>query len=425
MKKGIRKTSNFIVKIFSIALIITLIVFSSIITIGIYSQKSKVFDTSFLKVENKEEIKAASASSGKFGSCNWSISNGVLTIQKGTLGKMTKSGQSPWAGNTSITSVKINSGVKADDGLYGMFQNCTGLKTANLSALDTSDAKTFANMFNNCSNLTTVNLSGCNTSKVTDMSYMFGLCVRLTSITFGSSFNTSNVTNMQGMFNVCHSLKTLDVSKFNTAKVTDMKHMFWKCWSLTLLDISNFDTSKVTDNSEVLEYVTAFKLGAKTRFYKKYGGALGKGTWKKDNKTLYNVNGIYSLMEKGTQAGTYKRVSEVSDLVTVNQQVKYKIEKIKNDKMPTPSGSSSFSSSGNVLYLKVHNWNKTGTKTISGSCTVKFPSAVTDVSGNKYTLAVTVSNVKFTGVDGSGGSPYASGNQMALYKEEFFLLRMG
>ena len=85
-----------------------------------------------------------------------------------------------------------------------------------------------------------------NTSEVKDMSGMFSDCSGLTSLDL-SHFNTQNVTSMDGMFNGCSGLTSLDLSHFNTQNVTDMRAMFLYCSGLTSLDVSHFNTQNVTD----------------------------------------------------------------------------------------------------------------------------------------------------------------------------------
>ena len=127
-----------------------------------------------------------------------------------------------------------------------MFNNCSGLKSLDLSGWNTSNVTSMNQMFYYCNKLETLDLSGWDTSKVTNMRYMFYNCSGLKSLDL-SNFNTSNVTNMNSMFNFCSGLASLDVSNFNTSKVTAMTQMFNFCSKLTSLDLSGWNTSNVTD----------------------------------------------------------------------------------------------------------------------------------------------------------------------------------
>ena len=128
--------------------------------------------------------------------------------------------------------------------LSGMFQNCTNLKSIDVSDFDTSNVTKMNSMFELCRELTTLDMSNFDTSNVTDMNNMFECCASLTELDV-SNFDTSKVTNMAFMFGECWHLKTLDLSNFDTSNVTDMNNMFAFCNNMTSLDLITFDTSKV------------------------------------------------------------------------------------------------------------------------------------------------------------------------------------
>lgn len=130
--------------------------------------------------------------------------------------------------------------------LDGMFSGYIYLKTADLSAFETSKATSAFAMFQNCPSLETVDLSSFNTSNIKNMGDMFWGCKKLKSLDL-SNFDTSNVTNMRCMFCKCISLKTVNLSHFNTGNVNNMNNMFYGCESLKTLDLSSFDTSNVTN----------------------------------------------------------------------------------------------------------------------------------------------------------------------------------
>jgi len=94
--------------------------------------------------------------------------------------------------------------------------------------LNTDGVASMYAMFNECSSLKSIDLSALKTDNVTNMSYAFTGCSSLTSLDL-SGFKTDKVTNMCGMFMRCSSLTSLDVSGFNTANVTDMSSMFGGC----------------------------------------------------------------------------------------------------------------------------------------------------------------------------------------------------
>ena len=160
---------------------------------------------------------------------------------KNTISSGSQYGNAGWANSIKSLPAFMNEGTTCD---Y-MFNNCSTVKTLDLSNFNTSNVTSMINMFSQCSSLTELDLSNFNTLNVTNMSNMFSGCRSLTSLDL-SSFNTSNVTSMYGMFSSCTSLINIDLSSFNTSNVTGMNSMFNSCFELTDIDLSKFDTSKAT-----------------------------------------------------------------------------------------------------------------------------------------------------------------------------------
>ena len=138
---------------------------------------------------------------------------------------------------------------------FGWFYGCTGLKSIDLSSLDTSSVTTLENMFARCYAIETVNLSGWNTSKVTRMKGVFDMSPP-TGISPDYSlkhvdltgWDTSNVTTMENMFRNCEALTELDLSSFNTSKVTTMRFMFYYCKNLKNIYVGNGWTTEAIAN---------------------------------------------------------------------------------------------------------------------------------------------------------------------------------
>ena len=157
----------------------------------------------------------------------------------------------PWYSNVgNITTVVFDNSFAnctTITSTHAWFDECVNLTTIKgIENLKTDNVTDMSSMFNNCTSLKTLDLSGFNTEKVTDMSDMFCLCVNLTNLDI-HNFNTAKVTSMIAMFACCEKLTNLDLSGFNTENVEYMKLMFNGCLSLSSLDISNFNTSKVWD----------------------------------------------------------------------------------------------------------------------------------------------------------------------------------
>ena len=142
--------------------------------------------------------------------------------------------------------------------MSSMFENCSSLKSIDLSVLNTSKVRSMEYMFDNCVSLESIDLSGLNTSNVTNMGNMFWGCSNLKSINFGS-IDTSNVTNIKSMFSGCSSLESIDLSGLNIAKVTSLSSMFYGCTSLESIDLSGLNTAKVTSMSSMFGFCPKLK----------------------------------------------------------------------------------------------------------------------------------------------------------------------
>lgn len=152
----------------------------------------------------------------------------------------------------NITS-KIISSPSSNAGFSGMFRGCSNLVSIDgIELLDTSNARSLTSMFQDCSKLKSLDLSSMNTLNVTNMSYMFSGCSSLSNLNV-ESFDTIRVTYTSNMFRNCYSLSSINIENFNTNNTTDMSSMFAGCNNLIELDLSNFSTSKVTNMSGMFQ----------------------------------------------------------------------------------------------------------------------------------------------------------------------------
>ena len=113
---------------------------------------------------------------------------------------------------TNLTSISFGNYIDTSNvtNMGGMFDNCYGMETLDLSSFDTSNVTYMGYMFNYCSRLTSLNVSNFDTSKVTSMIMMFNGCSRLTSLDL-SSFDTTNVKTIDGILELCKNLTTVFV----------------------------------------------------------------------------------------------------------------------------------------------------------------------------------------------------------------------
>ena len=159
--------------------------------------------------------------SGTWGTSEWTLQSGEMTITGGTLDSIEKDGR-PWSQYArDIKKIVFQGDI--------LFQEETSLDV----------------LFGHMRNVEAIEgLNHFDTSNITNMSAMFYDCEKLESLDV-SSFDTSKVTNMSTMFAICPKLTKLDVSSFDTSNVTNMYSMFWDC-GVTELDLSSFDVSNVS-----------------------------------------------------------------------------------------------------------------------------------------------------------------------------------
>lgn len=145
-----------------------------------------------------------------------------------------------------------------------MFSSFSGIYSAELSGIDTSEAISMKGMFKGASTLSSLDLSRFDTRKVQDMSEMFSeMAPGRGGFNFAldlSSFNTQNVTNMKGMFRGSTKFTGLNMPNFNTSNVTDMSEMFSRASRLTSLNLSSFDFQNVRDMNNMFSYTQIASL---------------------------------------------------------------------------------------------------------------------------------------------------------------------
>lgn len=145
-----------------------------------------------------------------------------------------------------------------------MFSSFSGIYSADLSGIDTSEVISMKGMFKGASTLSSLDLSRFDTRKVQDMSEMFSeMAPGRGGFNFAldlSSFNTQNVTNMKGMFRGSKKFTGLNMPNFNTSNVTDMSEMFSRVSRLTSLNLSSFDFQNVRDMNNMFSYTQIASL---------------------------------------------------------------------------------------------------------------------------------------------------------------------
>lgn len=133
---------------------------------------------------------------------------------------------------------------------YMMFYRC-GAVSISIANFSCADDGNLYGMFRDCSSLKTLTLKNFDASKAGTLEYFLCSCIRLEYLDL-SEFYTDNVKNMRAMFMNCTSLKHIDLSGMRTSNVTNMSFMFSNC-ATSELDLSDFDTSNVTKMYSMFE----------------------------------------------------------------------------------------------------------------------------------------------------------------------------
>lgn len=153
---------------------------------------------------------------------------------------------------TSLKNITLNDfNAPKLTNAYMMFYRCEAesISIANFSCAD--DGNLYG-MFNDCSSMKTLTLKNFDASKAGSLEYFLCGCRALEHLDL-SEFYTDNVKNMGSMFMNCSSLKHIDLSGMRTSNVTNMSLMFSGS-AVSELDLSNFDTSNVTQMYSMFEY---------------------------------------------------------------------------------------------------------------------------------------------------------------------------
>ena len=120
----------------------------------------------------------------------------------------------------SITGMKEYLNTSEVTNMRHMFNNCSSLKSLDVSGFNTENVKDMGYMFNNCSSLTSLDVSNFNTTAVQYMDYMFYGNSKLTTIYCNDNWSKSEIISSSSMFYGCKSLKGGNGTVFNSSNVT-------------------------------------------------------------------------------------------------------------------------------------------------------------------------------------------------------------
>ena len=152
-----------------------------------------------------------------------------------------------FSGAKNLQKVTARNLVFSNNGIKGMFYNCSSLKEiVGIETWDVSEVSDLGSIFGNCSALEYANVKDWDTGNCSNFFNLFFNCKNLKDLDV-SQWNTKNAINMQTMFSGCESLTSLDLEKWTTPKITFMNSMFSGCTNLEeIININNITTDKVT-----------------------------------------------------------------------------------------------------------------------------------------------------------------------------------
>ena len=340
--------------------------------------------------------------------------------------------RSTFEGCTSLSSVNVtgwNTGNVTT--MYCMFWDCGALKELDLSGFKTPKLTNIAGMFRYCYELEKLDISNFDFSAVTRMEFMFFSNRELASLKLPAETDTSKVTNMSYMFYGCESLTELDLSGWKqSGKLNTIGSMFMLCKSLTTLDISSLDVTNCKffedyfQNCDQLQTIT---LGENFNFLKdQYSFGWPAGIWYYEGtNTAYtgqnlNATDITALLEKGSLAGTFKKVGNHS--IQAGFSVDYKINRISRDAVTMTSTSDLFVMDEDYrVYMLVDGSSLTeATYKVPGSFTMTFANSVTDASGKTYDLQMEYNNITLH----EAKSIYYSSGKKTYYQYYHYLFQL-
>ena len=285
-----------------------------ILLCGIFASSALPF-TSFLP-SSVEKAYATPTTSGTWGTCNWDIDNGTLTIHAGTGADTVYDIKEciPWYDHrTEIKAISIFENVIAPADISYLFAGMWNLVSADLSGLDTSNVTNMDNVFTNCSQLSkrfiskdkkhgpysAANCATAITDETTgwyDVGNVWGTCLwdinnGVLTIHEGVGRNiTDNVAPYLAptlpWAGYSDQISEVVITE-NVVAPEDLSYMFYRMKNLAKADLTGLDSSNVTTAKKVFigcENLTTIKIGSKTFAKNIFTGLTNKGFMSQDGK---------------------------------------------------------------------------------------------------------------------------------------------
>lgn len=227
-------------KAFSLRVVLLTLLASMVCLMGLAQMPTALAAT---PVEQYYTFAALADSSGNVIGYKVGLASGFKTA----LNKASPTAYGDWKPGTPLPSIPATYNGKPVTSLSGIFQNCTEIRSLDLTTWDVSNVTDASYMFQKCTNLQSVNMAGWNSSNVTSLLSTFDQCTNLVSVDM-SGWNTDNLTTLYYTFNGCKNLTTLkDYSTWNVSRISDMTFVFNECQKLDTSGVSNWNPTSCTN----------------------------------------------------------------------------------------------------------------------------------------------------------------------------------
>lgn len=233
----------------------------------------------------------------------------------------------------------------------------------------------------------------------TTLAHLFDGCTSLTIVKF-NGMTTDNVTNMSYMINKT-AVTELDISSFNSTNATNLLYVFNSNFSKIKLGNFNFKMSNIK------------------------GYPFGRGTWiREEDGEEYNAVDLALESSSRDISGTYRKVRNIVDEMSISGSVTYKLGPIESFEDFTTTNSTYFGFTDNkYIYLKNVPSEEKTSFSITGDASVVAKNVVSDINDNKYHLKITLSNVKLYDLKTIDGASKLYGGLLLINSNNTLALR--
>lgn len=236
----------------------------------------------------------------KWGTCPWILEDGVLTIEAGILGKGTATNIVADIPKNEVTKVVFEGSIEAQSDSTNLFSSFPNLQSfENMKNFDTSNVTMMQGMFENCTSLKTIDVSNFNTSKVITMNSMFS-GTGLTNLDM-SQLDMGEIQYKGSMFSGSNNLSTLTLSDKNQIDGTSLPAINTDSGKYTGAWIST-DEKKIFPSS--------------SDFMSTYNGKTDAGTYIWEVAKVAPVTVNYVDGKGGTLAEPDTLIGEMGDVYT-------------------------------------------------------------------------------------------------------------